>query len=102
MKAKMKNPRKRVNHQAHAQSRNQLTMRVPLIKFPNCPGRSKSIYRKSSKIRMECSSILMILKNTRRLESKIGWHLKSYRRMQNRESAVRSRMRKTTYQEELE
>jgi hypothetical protein len=59
-------------------------------------------------IKMGSSTILWILMNTKELESKHNYsNLNSYliysdRRMQNRESAVRSRLRKRYYQDELE
>jgi hypothetical protein len=55
-------------------------------------------------IRMENSVTKKTPKSIRKLESKlIGIHKQSiYRRMQNRESAVRSRLRKKYHQDELE
>lgn len=56
---------------------------------------------------MALSHISTTLRNTREPESKIFVLINHnaqvlFRRMQNRESAVRSRMRKRNYQEELE
>jgi hypothetical protein len=53
---------------------------------------------------MENSVTKKIPKSIRKLESKLIWiHKQSiYRRMQNRESAVRSRLRKKYHQDELE
>lgn len=47
-------------------------------------------------------SIWKILQNIKELESNKSFDITSNRRMQNRESAVRSRMRKRCYQDELE
>jgi hypothetical protein len=55
-------------------------------------------------IRMENSVTKKTPKSIRKLESKLIGILKQsiYRRMQNRESAVRSRLRKKYHQDELE